>query len=96
MHIWSNYNGLGLNLKNSKQPGTLPHIIRDVDPDSPAQYAGVLPNDLILQVGTRNVDREKFDVLLKLIKETIKREQKLSLLLINADVYPIFIGKYSV
>jgi len=49
MHLWRNYNGLGLNLKNSKTEGRTPHVIRDVDPDSPAQYGGVLNNDFIIK-----------------------------------------------
>ena len=65
MHLWRNYNGLGLNLKNSKTEGRTPHVIRDVDPDSPAQYGGVLNNDFIIKIGNKVVEHEKFDVVLR-------------------------------
>lgn len=87
MHLWKNYNGLGLNLKNSKNQGQMPHMIRDVDIDSPAQYAGVLNNDLILKIGTRVVEYEKFDTILKLIKEQLRKEKKCDMLLINLSSY---------
>lgn len=87
MHLWRNYNGLGLNLKNSKNQGHIPHMIRDVDNDSPAQYAGVLNNDLILKIGSRVVEYEKFDTILKLIKDQLKKEKKCEMLLINLVVY---------
>jgi len=85
--MWKNYNGLGLNLKNSKTQGHVPHMIRDVDVDSPAQYAGVLNNDLILKIGTRVVEYEKFDTVLKLIKDQLKNEKKCDMLLINLSNY---------
>ena len=69
MHSWRTYDGFGLNLKNSKKDGQSPHIVKDVDLNSPAHYAGVLSNDLVLKVGNKVVEFEKFDNLLKLIKE---------------------------
>jgi C-terminal processing protease CtpA/Prc len=85
MHLWPSFDGLGLNLKNSQ-----PHIVRHVDVDSPAQYAGVLANDLILKIGDRVVEYEKFDTVLKLIKDMMKKEAKVDLLLINSKFYEQF------
>lgn len=87
MHLWKNYNGLGLNLKNSKNQGHTPHMVRDVDLDSPAHYAGVLNNDLILKIGSRIVEYEKFDTILRLIKDQLKKEKKCDMLLINLSNY---------
>ncbi len=90
MHLWRNYNGLGLNLKNSKTEGRTPHVIRDVDPDSPAQYGGVLNNDFIIKIGNKVVEHEKFDVVLRLVKDQLKKYKKADLLLLNAAYYPEF------
>ena len=90
MHLWRSYDGIGLNLKNSKRDGFMPHIVRDVDIDSPAQYAGVLNNDLIIKVGSRVVEYEKFDTVLKLIKEQLKKDKKIDLVLINQNYYSEF------
>jgi C-terminal processing protease CtpA/Prc len=90
MHLWRSYDGIGLNLKNSKRDGFMPHIVRDVDIDSPAQYAGVLNNDLIIKVGNRVVEYEKFDTVLKLIKEQLKKNKKIDLVLINQNYYSEF------
>lgn len=95
MHLWKNYNGLGLNLKNSKSQGQMPHLIRDVDNDSPAQYAGVLKNDLILKIGNRVVEYEKFDTILKLIKDQLKKEKKCDMLIVNTENYSDFKRKYA-
>jgi len=93
MHLWRNYNGLGLNLKNSKTEGRTPHVIRDVDSDSPAQYGGVLNNDFIIKIGNKVVEHEKFDLVLKLIKEQLKKYKKADLLLLNAAYYAEFKSK---
>jgi len=85
--MWKNYNGLGLNLKNSKSQGNIPHMIRDVDPYSPAQYAGVLNNDLIIKIGTRVVEYEKFDFILRLIKDQLKKEKKCDMVVVNLCYY---------
>ena len=90
MHLWHSFNGLGLNLKNSKNQGQMPHIIKDVDVGSPAQYAGVLNNDLIIKIGNRVVEYEKFDTVLKLIKEQIRKEKKCQLLVVNLSHYAEF------
>ena len=92
MHLWPNFPGIGLNIKPSKVVNkvSMPHLVKDVDVDSPAQYAGVLNNDFIIKVGDRIVEHEKFDNLLKLIKEQLKREKKVDLLLINSVYYPEF------
>lgn len=93
MHLWRNYNGLGLNLKNSKTEGRVPHVIRDVDPDSPAQYGGVLNNDFIIKIGNKVVEHEKFDLILRLIKDQLKKYKKADLLLLNAAFYAEFKSK---
>ena len=90
MHLWHSFNGLGLNLKNSKNQGQMPHIIKDVDVGSPAQYAGVLNNDLIIKIGSRVVEYEKFDTVLRLIKEQIRKEKKCELLVVNLSHYAEF------
>ena len=90
MHLWPSYSGMGLNLKNSKKDGSLPHIIRYVDMDSPAQYAGILSNDLVLKVGNKVVENEKFDVVLKLIRDQLKVDKKVDLLVINLQYYHEF------
>jgi C-terminal processing protease CtpA/Prc len=90
MHLWRSFDGIGLNLKNSKREGQVPHIVRDVDVDSPAQYAGVLSNDLIIKVGNKVVEYDKFDHVLKLIKEQLKRDKKIDLVLINQNYYAEF------
>jgi hypothetical protein len=92
MHLWPNYAGIGLNIKPSKpiNKQAMPHVVKDVDIDSPAQYAGVLNNDFILKVGEKLVEHEKFDTLLKLIKEQLKKERRVDLLLVNAAYYPDF------
>lgn len=105
LHLWPNYNGLGLILKYSTQPvqvppgsaGTpkiLPHMIKQVEVDSPAFYAGVLANDYIIKVGQRNAENEKFDTVLKWIKEQLKKEKKCELLLLNSAYYDEFKRKY--
>lgn len=92
MHLWPNYSGIGLNIKPSKPVNKqlLPHVIKDVDVDSPAMYAGVLNNDYIIKVGERLVEHEKFDTVLKLIKEQLKRDRKVDLLLLNQTYYAEF------
>lgn len=97
LHLWPNYNGLGLILKyaTSNDPKTTtPHIIKQVELDSPAFYAGVLAHDYIIKVGQRNVEHEKFDTVLKFIKEQLKKEKKCELLLLNTAYYPEFKRKY--
>lgn len=95
MHLWPNFNGLGLILKYSlNENSRSPHIIKQVEVDSPAYYSGVLNNDLILKVGNRLVETEKFDLVLKLIKEQLKKEKKCDLLLINSEYYQEFRQKY--
>lgn len=90
MHLWRTYNGFGLNLKNSKKDGHSPHIIKDVDANSPAHYAGVLANDLVIKVGNKVVEYEKFDTVLKLIKDQSKRDKKVDLVLVNSQYYSEF------
>lgn len=112
LHLWPNYNGLGLILKYSTSAGgqpsatgggtatgsakkVMPHMIKQVEVDSPAFYAGVLANDYIIKVGARNAaDGEKFDTVLKWIKEQLKKEKKCELLLINAAYYDEFRRRY--
>ena len=103
LHLWPNYNGLGLILKYSTQlpaasgsqaAKVLPHIIKQVEVDSPAFYAGVLANDYIIKVGQRNAEAEKFDTVLKWIKEQLKKEKKCELLLLNSAYYDEFRRKY--
>lgn len=98
LHLWPNYNGLGLILKYSTQnpanPKTLPHMIKQVEVDSPAFYAGVHANDYIIKVGQRNAETEKFDTVLKWIKEQLKKEKKCELLLLNMAYYDEFRRKY--
>ena len=90
MHLWRTYNGFGLNLKNSKKDGQSPHIVKDVDVNSPAHYAGVLANDLVIKVGSKVVEFEKFDTVLKLIKDQSKNDKKVDLVLINSQYYNEF------
>jgi hypothetical protein len=92
MHLWPNFAGIGLNIKPSKPINKvhMPHMVKDVDIDSPAQYAGVLNNDYILKVGEKLVEHEKFDTLLKLIKEQLKKEKRVDLLLVNSVYYADF------
>jgi C-terminal processing protease CtpA/Prc len=90
MHLWRTYNGFGLNLKNSKKDGNSPHIIKDVDANSPAHYAGVLANDLVIKVGNKVVEYEKFDTVLRLIKDQSKRDKKVDLVLVNSQYYTEF------
>lgn len=97
LHLWPNYNGLGLILKYSTPTSgskTLPHMIKQVEVDSPAFYAGVLANDYIIKVGQRNAENEKFDTVLKWIKEQLKKEKKCQLLLLNSTYYEEFRRKY--
>ena len=90
MHLWPTYNGLGLNLKNSKKDGQSPHVVRNVDENSPAHYAGVLSNDLVVKVGNKVVEFERFDNVLKLIKEQLKKDKRVDLLLVNTVYYAEF------
>ena len=48
---------------------------------------------LIYRIGARLVEHDQFDTLLKLIKEQLKRDKKLDLLVLNADVYEQFKAK---
>lgn len=105
LHLWPNYNGLGLILKYSTQTAQtttgaggavkiIPHMIKQVEVDSPAFYAGVLANDYIIKVGQRNAETEKFDTVLKWIKEQLKKEKKCELLLLNSTYYDEFMRKH--
>lgn len=77
MHLWPSFNGLGLLLKYAKKSNDYPHnLIKDVEIGSPAHYAGVLNNDFIIKVGTRQVDTDKFDHVIKLIREQLRKEKK--------------------
>ena len=89
MHMWPSYDGMGLNLKNSRKSGQ-PHVIRDVDVGSPAYYAGVHSNDLILSVGERQCEFDKFDTLLKLIREQLRRDNLCDLVVLNQSYYAEF------
>jgi C-terminal processing protease CtpA/Prc len=92
MHLWPNYNGIGLNIKPSRSVNKIPmpHVVKGVDLDSPAHYAGVLSNDFIIKIDEKLVEHEKFDTILKLIKEQLKKDKKVSLLLLNSVYYGDF------
>lgn len=94
MNEWTSYNGLGLILKSNRAEGQPSNMIRQVELGSPAHYAGVLPNDLIIRVNNRYVEFEKFDYVFKLIRESLKRDKRIELLVINAEYIDEFRKKF--
>ena len=95
MNEWSTYNGLGLILKSNRVEGQPNNLIRQVELGSPAHYAGVLPNDLIIRVNNRYVEFEKFDYVFKMIRNNLKRDKRIELMVLNADYIDEFKKKLS-
>ncbi|CAF0919903.1 unnamed protein product, partial [Brachionus calyciflorus] len=95
INLWTTYNGLGLILKHNRVKDYPVNLVRQVELGSPAHYAGVQPNDLIIKVNTRLVEFEKFDLVLKLIKDQLKKDKRVDLLLINSEFYDEFKRKYA-
>ncbi|KAF5895663.1 Na(+)/H(+) exchange regulatory cofactor NHE-RF2, partial [Clarias magur] len=65
-HIVKNEQGFGFNLHCDKR--RVGHFIRSVDPDSPAQRAGLQPGDRLIQVNGRNIEGLRHAEVVKIIQ----------------------------
>ena len=78
------FKGLGIFLCDTKN-----HMVKDVEPNSPAERAGLKPGDKILLIGDTNVeDLTYLDVFHKL-REALLNSQSIDLLVMNAIEYNI-------
>jgi membrane-associated protease RseP (regulator of RpoE activity) len=81
---WPDFDGYGFNLHGEKtKPG---QYIGKVDPDSPAELAGLKPNDRIIEVNGTNISNENHKQVVQRIK-AIPNETKLLVLDEKEDQY---------
>lgn len=83
------YDGLGIHLCDSKN-----HMIKAIEPNSPAELSGLKPGDKILYVNNDNVEEASYaNVIDKLKQALISGSDELNLVVMNAIEYNIFKGK---
>ena len=72
LHRWSDFNGYGFNLHcESNRSG---QFIGKVDPNSPAESAGLRENDRIIEVNYVPIGSEKHKQVVARIKEGVSRD----------------------
>ena len=81
---WPDFEGYGFNLHGEKSRAG--HFIGKVDPGSPSQYAGLKPNDRIIEVNGANISNENHKQVVQRIK-AIPNETKLLVVDEKGDLY---------
>uniref|UniRef100_A0A8C6P9Y7 Na(+)/H(+) exchange regulatory cofactor NHE-RF n=1 Tax=Nothobranchius furzeri TaxID=105023 RepID=A0A8C6P9Y7_NOTFU len=84
-HLVKEEHGYGFNLQNDKKKGG--QFVRAVDPDSPADRAGVRPGDRIVEVNGVNTGGLKHSQVVALIKS---RKEEVHLLVVNQETDELF------
>ena len=82
--IWTNYNGLGFDLKASPKP---PHAIRVVALYSPAATAGLLSNDLVIAVNNQDISSADYTQAVDAIKHARDGNGCIELLVVEPRFY---------
>lgn len=81
------YNGLGIHLCDTKN-----HMIKDIEPDSPAEQGGLKPGDKILYINNENVENMSYLEVIECLKRAVDIDN-INLIVMNAIEYNIFKGK---
>ncbi|CAF3746338.1 unnamed protein product [Rotaria sordida] len=82
--FWSNFEGLGFNLEKSAQP---PHIIRLVEPNSPAAAGGLKILDVVLTVNQEDVSQADYSRVRDAIKIACDSKNPIELLVAKQRFY---------
>jgi len=83
-----NYNGLGMLLFDNKTS-----MIRQIEPNSPADKAGLKLGDKILAINNENVETASFAQVTSLLKQSLDNDQsQIKLTVMNAVEYNLFKG----
>ncbi|UJR31719.1 hypothetical protein I4U23_019199 [Adineta vaga] len=81
---WSNYTGLGFNLKPGSNP---PYSISVVESNSPAAAAGLKINDVILAVNKDDMKKVKYEKLTQSIQKARDKNDTIDLLVMEKRFY---------
>lgn len=83
------YDGLGIHLCDSKN-----HMIKAIEPSSPAELSGLKPGDKILYVNEDNVEEASYANVIEKLKNALSSGgDEINLIVMNAIEYNIFKGK---
>lgn len=77
--------GLGIHLCGTKN-----HMIKNIEPDSPAEQGGLKPGDKILVINGENVEEAEYTTIVERLKDSIGSQRDIDLLVMNIIEYNIF------
>lgn len=83
------FDGLGIHLFNNKE-----HMIKEIEPNSPAEQSGLKPGDKIIGVDTQDVTEKDNSVVVQLLKNALANRQSIELTVMNTVEWNIF-NKYA-
>jgi hypothetical protein len=79
------FEGLGIHLSGSKN-----HMIKHIEANSPAHLGGLKPGDKILYINNENVEKSDHTVIIQMLKEALKKNEQIELIVMNTIEYNLF------
>ena len=65
-------------------------MIRKIEPLSPAEQAGLMPGDRILEINDENVEDIEYFTLVNTLRDSIKKHNVINLLVRNSVEYNVY------
>ena len=66
------------------------NMIRKIEPNSPAEKAGLMPGDRILEINDENVEDIEYFTLVNTLRDSIKKNDIINLLVMNSVEYNVY------
>ena len=82
----SNFKGFGFTINSQMKPK---YMIHDVDKNSPAEFAGLRQNDVIIEINNKNIRRTSFEKIRMMLSEAYS-VGKVEVLVISKEGYTWF------
>ena len=79
------FDGLGIHLCGTKN-----HMIKNIEPQSPAEMGGLKPGDKILVINEENVEDSDYTKVVTRLKENLLAKTDIRLLVMNIIEYNVF------
>lgn len=82
LELDANFTGMGIHLCDNQN-----HMVKDIEPGSPAVKSGIKPGDKILMVGNEYVDELTYVQVVNKLKEALHSNSSINLVVMNAIEY---------